>query len=249
MQNERCLKMSSWVSPYLAVLPDSDWRALYDGDVALARRCDAFLGAHGLELATHVTRHGYIEDMVAVDALCKAIRHGASDHDGQPVRQDDRYSPLRDGRYLAYRHIPGYVSHRWLNTCDPEKTSTQLEAERQLVITYRGYHELENMISARNTQHDVATEQELFADSVRYEYDCAIDKAFGLPSVSPEGEQRMRNRMAAAWVIGGVACVFATMRDNELPISRLMEVYAESVPVWQDKREPIVDPLEDPYAR
>ena len=248
MKNERCLKMSSWVAPYVAGLPDDDWRALHDGDTALARRCDAFLCAHGLELAMYITRHGYIEQMVAVDDLCKAIQQGASPNHGQHVRQGDRYSPLRDGRYLAYRHIPGFVNHRWRNVCDPTQLSTQRESEHELIMTYRAFTELQNLVSARNTQHDRATEQVLFHDSVRYEYDCAVDKVFGLPSISPEGEQRMRNRLAAAWEIGGVACVFATMLINELPISDLMKVYAADTPEWSEHRTVVVDPMEDPHA-
>ena len=237
MENIRYLKMVSWVPPYLDGLSDADWCALLAGDQALDARCTEFLDVYGLAVESRTTRHGDVEDMVSLPALCDAIGHGPAVWDGCEVRSPQEAhtspwgAPVCDVRYMIRRHIPSYVNHQWMNRCDPAKTRAQQLCERELVRASSDYDKLLNGVAGRNPLNEEA-ERLLLAGDVRYEYNRAIDTFYGTPSRSIEGEQRMRNRLHAAWDIGGVSCVIATMNDAGLVVSALMEGYAIGQPEW-----------------
>lgn len=235
---ERNVKMVAWVEPYLASLPETDWLTLSAADRDLDVRCTEFLDIYGLDLETLTTRHGFVEEMVSLPALCKAIRHCPSVLDGCEVRESVQEphkspwgGPLSETRYIVRRHIPMYVNCQWTNLCDLTRTSEQLACERELVGASRSFQVLQNNIAKKNPP-DAETDKILLQNDVRYEYDRAIDKVYGSPSKSVEGEQRMRNRMHAAWDIGGIPCVIQTMRDCDIPVSPLLHTYAIDEPAW-----------------
>ena len=243
MENIRYLKMVSWVSPYLAGLSDADWCALSAGDQALDARCTEFLDVYGLTVESRTTRHGDVEDMVSLPALCHAIGHGPAVWDGCEVRASDEAqgspwgAPVCDVRYIVRRHIPSYVNSQWINRCNLAKTLAQQLCEREMVRASRDYDKLLNAVAGQNPLNEEA-ERLLFAADVRYEYNRAVDTYYGTPSRSIEGEQRMRNRLHAAWDIGGVSCVIATMNEAGLLVSTAMEAYAIDQPEWDPTPQP-----------